>query len=72
MRKRILVAPRSFGKDRPELFAQLDAFAHEPPENGGWCAPDNVALGSHCAASTRGAPRNMGRIATENLLRDLQ
>ena len=54
-----------------ELFAQLDAFAHEPPEDGGWFALDNVALGS-CAASTGGATRNMGRMATENLLRDLQ
>ena len=52
--------------------AGLDAFAHEPPEDEGWFALDNVVLGSHCAASTRGAIRNMGRMATENLLRDLQ
>ena len=38
--------------------------------NGGsrwtmWC------IGSHCAASTVGASRNMGRMATANLIRDL-
>ena len=52
--------------------AGLDAFAHEPPEDDGWFAQDNVVLGAHCAASTRGATRNMGRMATENLLRDLK
>lgn len=51
--------------------AGLDAFAHEPPEDADWFALDNVVLGSHCAASTRGATENMGRMATENLLRDL-
>lgn len=51
--------------------AGLDAFAHEPPEDDDWFELDNVVLGSHCAASTRGATQNMGRMATENLLRDL-
>lgn len=51
--------------------AGLDAFAHEPPEDEDWFELDNVVLGSHCAASTVGATRNMGRMATENLLRDL-
>ena len=51
--------------------AGLDAFAHEPPEDDAWFSLDNVVLGSHCAASTVGATRNMGRIATENLLKDL-
>ena len=51
--------------------AGLDAFAHEPPEDDDWFELDNVVLGSHCAASTTGATRNMGRMATENLLRDL-
>lgn len=51
--------------------AGLDAFAHEPPEDDNWFELDNVVLGSHCAASTRGATQNMGRMATENLLRDL-
>ena len=52
--------------------AGLDAFAHEPPEDDSWFEMDNVVLGSPCAASTRGATRNMGRIATENILRDLK
>ncbi len=51
--------------------AGLDAFAHEPPEDDAWFELDNVVLGSHCAASTTGATQNMGRMATENLLRDL-
>lgn len=52
--------------------AGLDAFAHEPPEDDAWFGLDNVVLGSHCAASTVGATQNMGRIATENILRDLK
>ena len=51
--------------------AGLDAFAHEPPEDDDWFELDNVVLGSHCAASTVGATENMGRMATENILRDL-
>ncbi len=51
--------------------AGLDAFAQEPPEDDAWFELDNVVLGSHCAASTTGATQNMGRMATENLLRDL-
>ena len=52
--------------------AGLDAFAHEPPEDDVWFGLDNVVLGSHCAASTTGATENMGRMATDNLLRDLK
>lgn len=51
--------------------AGIDAFAQEPPEDPRWFALDSVVLGSHCAASTAGAASNMGRMATENLLRDL-
>ena len=51
--------------------AGIDAFAHEPPEDEVWFELDNVVIGSHCAASTTGATQNMGRMATENLLRDL-
>ncbi|MDO5323511.1 MAG: phosphoglycerate dehydrogenase [Clostridia bacterium] len=51
--------------------AGIDAFAHEPPEDPAWFELDNVVLGSHCAASTRGATENMGAMATENLIRDL-
>jgi len=51
--------------------AGLDAFEKEPPENKEWFEMDNVVLGSHCAASTPGATKNMGAMATENLIRDL-
>ena len=51
--------------------AGIDAFAQEPPEDPAWFELDNVVIGSHCAASTTGATRNMGRMATENVLKDL-
>lgn len=51
--------------------AGIDTFAQEPPADPRWFALENVVLGSHCAASTVGAARNMGRMATENLIRDL-
>ena len=51
--------------------AGIDAFAEEPPQDPRWFRLENVVLGSHCAASTAGAARNMGRMATENLIRDL-
>lgn len=51
--------------------AGLDVFEHEPPANPLWYELDNVILGSHCAASTRGAVELMGSMAVENLLRDL-
>lgn len=51
--------------------AGIDAFAEEPPSDPRWLKLENVVLGSHCAASTTGAARNMGRMATENLIRDL-
>lgn len=51
--------------------AGIDTFAQEPPADPRWFALENVVLGSHCAASTAGAARNMGRMATENLIRDL-
>ena len=52
--------------------AGLDAFEQEPPENKEWFQMDNVVIGSHCAASTTGATNNMGAMATDNLLRDLE
>lgn len=58
-------------KEKRIYGAGLDAFAHEPPEDNDWFELDNVVLGSHCAASTWGATQAMGRMATENLLRDL-
>ena len=42
-----------------------------PPKDPRWFTLDNVVLGSHCAASTAGASRNMGRMATANLIHDL-
>ena len=51
--------------------AGIDAFSSEPPKDPRWFTLENVVLGSHCAASTSGASRNMGRMATENLIRDL-
>lgn len=51
--------------------AGIDAFSSEPPKDPRWFTLDNVVLGSHCAASTAGASRNMGRMATANLIRDL-
>ncbi len=52
--------------------AALDVFVQEPPEDERWYTLDNVLLGSHCAASTTGASYNMGRLATTNLIRDLE
>ena len=47
--------------------AGIDAFREEPPTSE-WFHLDNVVLGAHCAASTRGASLQMGRMATENLI----
>ena len=52
--------------------AALDVFVKEPPEDPRWYTLNNVLLGSHCAASTTGASLNMGRMATANLIRDLE
>lgn len=52
--------------------AGIDVFEHEPPEDERWYTLDNVILGSHSAASTKGAAYNMGRMATENIIRDLK
>lgn len=51
--------------------AGLDVFEHEPPTDPAWYELDNVILGSHCSASTRGAVEMMGSMAVDNLLRDL-
>jgi D-3-phosphoglycerate dehydrogenase len=51
--------------------AGVDAFAQEPPTDPRWFRLENVVLGSHCAASTQGASEMMGRMATENIIRDL-
>jgi len=51
--------------------AGIDAFEQEPPTNTEWYKLPNVVMGSHCAASTVGATQQMGRMAAENLIRDL-
>ncbi len=51
--------------------AGIDAFLQEPPANPAWYALDNLVMGSHAAASTVGATENMGRMATANIIRDL-
>lgn len=51
--------------------AGLDVFEHEPPQDPRWYTLDNVVLGSHCSASTRGAVELMGSMAVDNLLADL-
>lgn len=51
--------------------AGLDVFSKEPPVDEAWYTLDNVILGSHCSASTRGAVELMGSMAVSNLLRDL-
>lgn len=51
--------------------AGLDVFAHEPPENPAWYSLENVIMGSHCSASTKGAVEMMGAMAVDSLLRDL-
>lgn len=53
------------------LGAGLDAFATEPPDDPRWAQFPQVVLGSHCAASTVGAIRLMGQMATDHLIRDL-
>lgn len=51
--------------------AGLDVFEEEPPADPVWYGLDNVVMGSHCSSSTSGATETMGRMAVENLLRDL-
>ena len=51
--------------------AGLDVFETEPPADKSWYQQQNVIMGSHCAASTVGATEKMGRMAAENLVRDL-
>ena len=58
-------------KEKQIYGAGIDVFVEEPPSNEEWYGLDNVILGSHCAASTVDAALNMGRLATENLIRDL-
>ena len=58
-------------RDKRIYGAGIDAFEEEPPANKEWFTLDNVVIGSHSAASTNGATEKMGRMAAENLVRDL-
>lgn len=58
-------------KEKRIYGAGLDVFETEPPADKSWYELPNVVLGSHCAASTYGATERMGRMAAENLIRDL-
>lgn len=58
-------------KEKRLYGAGLDVFETEPPADKSWYQLANVVLGSHCAASTQGATEKMGRMAAENLIRDL-
>jgi D-3-phosphoglycerate dehydrogenase len=51
--------------------AGLDVFEEEPPTEAAWRGLETVVMGSHCASSTLGATEAMGRMAVDNLLRDL-
>ncbi len=51
--------------------AGIDAFLEEPPADPRWYELDNLVMGSHAGASTVGATMNMGRMAANNLVRDL-
>lgn len=52
--------------------AGIDAFSEEPPADPRWYALDNLVMGSHASASTVGATESMGRMAANNLIKDLQ
>jgi len=51
--------------------AGMDAFSKEPLTDPAWYALDNLVIGSHAAASTVGATEMMGRMAADNIIRDL-
>ena len=52
--------------------AGIDAFEQEPPDREALYGLDNLVMGSHSAASTIGAVNNMGIVAAQNLLRDME
>ena len=52
--------------------AGLDVFNEEPPKDERFYTLENIILSSHAAASSNGAVEMMTRMATANLLRDLQ
>ena len=52
--------------------AGIDVFEQEPPTLEGLYGLDNLIMGSHTAASTAGATKNMGIMAAENILKNLR
>ncbi|MDY4197149.1 MAG: phosphoglycerate dehydrogenase [Peptoniphilaceae bacterium] len=52
--------------------AGLDAFEEESPSGSPLFTLDNVVIGTHTAASTVDATKNMSKMSLENLLRDLE
>jgi len=52
--------------------AGLDVFEQEPPELEPLYGLDNLVMGSHTAASTTGATRNMGIMAAQNIIQTLE
>jgi len=51
--------------------AGIDVFEQEPATNSKLLELDNVILGTHCAASTKGAVETMSNMAVENILKEL-
>jgi len=51
--------------------AGLDVFSEEPPSDERWYTLNNIVMGSHCGASTKGAEENMSLMSAQNLIRDL-
>lgn len=51
--------------------AGIDVFEEEPPSNKKLLTQNNIVIGSHCAASTKQAVINMGRMATDNIIHSL-
>lgn len=52
--------------------AGLDVFEEEPPQNSKLLTLKRVIVGSHTAASTIGATREMSMMAAKNIIRDLE
>ena len=56
-------------KSRRIFGAGIDAFEHEPATDSKLMELDNVIVGSHCGASTRGAVDTMSNMAADNIIR---
>jgi D-3-phosphoglycerate dehydrogenase len=51
--------------------AGIDVFEEEPPSNKAFLELKNIIIGSHCAASTVEAVKNMGIMSSDNLVKNL-